>query len=69
MLGWDRYQFDKICIGTSYAKLLFLHPMGYAGDVVHSGASGEQNISALFFMLEWDRYGLHKKRAGTRYAE
>jgi hypothetical protein len=24
---------------------------------------------ALFFMLEWDRYGFEKKRAGTRYAE
>jgi hypothetical protein len=43
--------------------------MGSAGHVVHSSAYGEQNISALFFMLEWDRYGLHKKRTGTRYAE
>jgi hypothetical protein len=24
---------------TSYDKLVFLHPMGYAGHVVHSGAS------------------------------
>jgi hypothetical protein len=39
------------------------------GHVVHSGASGVRNINALFFMLGWDQYRFHKKRAGTRYAK
>jgi hypothetical protein len=43
--------------------------VGSAGHVVHFGASGARNIDALFFILGWDQYGLHKKRAGTRYAE
>jgi hypothetical protein len=55
--------------GTKYAKLVFLHPMGFAGHVVHSGASEKQNIDALFFMLGWTRCRLHKKRVRTHYAE
>jgi hypothetical protein len=43
--------------------------VGSVGHVVHFGASGARNIDALFFILGWDQYGLHKKRAGTRYAE
>jgi hypothetical protein len=39
------------------------------GQVVHSGASKAQNIKVLFFMLEWDRFGFHKKHTVTRYAE
>jgi hypothetical protein len=39
MLGWDRYGFDKNRIGTSYAELVFLHPVRYADHVVHFGAS------------------------------
>jgi hypothetical protein len=40
MPGWDRYVFDKKCVGTRYAKLVFLHPVGSVGHVVHFGASG-----------------------------
>jgi hypothetical protein len=42
--------------------------MGSMGHIVHSGASGARIIDALFFMLRWDWYGLHKRHAGTCYA-
>jgi hypothetical protein len=48
---------------------VFLHLVGSAGYVVHSGASGAQNITALFFMQLWDQYGYDKKCFRTRYAE
>jgi hypothetical protein len=69
ILGLDHYGFDKKRIWRRYAKLVFLHPVGSVGHVVHSGASGVQNGSALFFMLGWDQYTFHKKCTGTRYAE
>jgi hypothetical protein len=47
ILGWDRYGFDKKRTGTHYAKHLFLHPVGYAGHVVHSDASGARNVDAF----------------------
>jgi hypothetical protein len=50
MLGWDRYRFDKktcratirrtCVIASGGAEPVFLHPVGSAGQVVHSGASG-----------------------------
>jgi hypothetical protein len=36
---------------------------------VRSGASRAQNVDALFFMLQWDRYGSHKKHVRPRYVE
>jgi hypothetical protein len=48
MIGWDQYGFDKKRDGTHYAKLLFLLPMGSVGHVVHSVATGAQNIDPLF---------------------
>jgi hypothetical protein len=69
MLGWEQYGFDNKCIGTHYAELLFLHPVGSAGHVVHFGASGERIIDTIFFNVRWGRYEFDKKRFRTRYAE
>jgi hypothetical protein len=51
MFGWDWYGFNKKRDGTRYAELMFLHPVGSVGQILHSGVSGPQNIDALFFML------------------
>jgi hypothetical protein len=34
----DRYGFHKKHTGTHYAKLVFLHLVGYAGHIMHSSA-------------------------------
>jgi hypothetical protein len=52
-----------------YAKLVFLHPVRFGGNVVHSGVYGVRNINALFLILRWARCQSHKKHARTRYAE
>jgi hypothetical protein len=41
MLEWDWYGFDKKRTEARYAELWFLHPVGSAGHIVHSGASVE----------------------------
>jgi hypothetical protein len=37
-------------VGTHYMEFVFLHPVGYAGHVVHFGASGVRNVDAI---LSW----------------
>jgi hypothetical protein len=67
--GWVQWDFHKKSSKTRYAKLVLLHLVGSSGHVVHSSASGVQNIEALFFMVGWDRYGFDKKRVETRYTK
>jgi hypothetical protein len=40
MLVRVRCGFQIICAGTRYTELVFLHPVGSAGHVVHFGAAG-----------------------------
>jgi hypothetical protein len=52
MLGWVRCNLNKKRVVTHHAELVFLHPVGFVGHVMHFGASGVRNVIALFFMLE-----------------
>jgi hypothetical protein len=40
VLRWAQYGFHKRRVGTHYVELVLLDPVGYAGHVVHSDASG-----------------------------
>jgi hypothetical protein len=51
-------------VGTRNTELVFLHPMGSASYVLHSGAFMALNVDTLFFMLGWDRYGFQKNTPG-----
>jgi hypothetical protein len=64
MLRWAQCGFHKKHDVTCYAQLVFLHLMGSVGHIRNSGASGQRNIDALFFILGWDRYGFNKKALG-----
>jgi hypothetical protein len=66
---WDWYGFDKTRTTTRHAEVLFLHPVGSAGDIVHSSTYRGRNVDALFFRLGWDRYGFDKKHIRTHYAK
>jgi hypothetical protein len=46
-----------------------LHLVAFVDHVVHYGASGAQNVYALFFLLGWDQYRFKNKRVETRYAK
>jgi hypothetical protein len=65
----DRYRFDKECIRTCHAELVFLHPMGSAGHVVHSGESGRKMSMHYFSCTGGTSMDLTKKRTRTRYAK
>jgi hypothetical protein len=69
MLRWDWYGFYKKRIETRYAKLVFLRPVGSTGHIMHSGASGAQNVDATFFTLQSARCDFNKKLARTHYVE
>jgi hypothetical protein len=43
ILEWDRYGFDKKCTRTRNTELVFLHPVGSVGHVVHSAAFRARN--------------------------
>jgi hypothetical protein len=45
----------KSAWGHVTPNLHFLHLVRYVCHIVHSGASGEENVAALLFMLEWAR--------------
>jgi hypothetical protein len=69
MLVWDRYEFDKKRVRTSYAEPVFLHSLGFVCHLVHYGASGVRNVDSLFFMLGLDWYGFNRSRGGIHYAK
>jgi hypothetical protein len=69
MLRWARCGVHKKRAGMRYAEPVFLHPVGSASQVVHSGASGARDVIALFFMLGWAQWDIHKKRTGTHWTE
>jgi hypothetical protein len=50
-LGYDWFGFHKKHTGTRYAKLLFLHAVGFAGHVVHFGGPGRQTSMHYFLCL------------------
>jgi hypothetical protein len=48
---------------------VFLHSVGYAGHIVHSGVFEGETAMHYFSCSGWDQYGFDKKCTGTRYAK
>jgi hypothetical protein len=69
MLGRDQYGLYKKRVSTRYVELVFLHPVGSAVHIVHSGATRARNMDTLFLILGWNWDGFDKKHAGTCYVE
>jgi hypothetical protein len=51
MLGWHQHELHKKCTEICYVELVFSHLVECTSHVVHSGASGAQNMNALFSCL------------------
>jgi hypothetical protein len=69
MLGWGQCGFQKKCTGTRYPELVFLHPVGSAGNVVHSCSSKPWNVDTKKFMLRWAQCFFQEKHARTSYTK
>jgi hypothetical protein len=60
--------FHKKYVGSHYTDLVFLHLMGYAGHIMHSGGSGCK--TSMHYFHAWvGQCGFPKKGTGTRYAK
>jgi hypothetical protein len=51
MPWWDQYGYDKKRAGTHYAEMVFLHLVGCASHIMHSGASGHEMSTHYFSCL------------------
>jgi hypothetical protein len=68
MLGWYRYRFHEKHTGTRYVELVFLHPVGSTGHVVHSARPGCETSEHYFSCLGGSGMD-SKKHNGTHYVE
>jgi hypothetical protein len=69
MIGWSQCGSHEKAHRACHAELLFLHPGGYAGHVVHSGAPEVRIFDSLFFKLEWAQCRSIKKHIMTHHAD